>query len=317
MSSSNIKLKRSAVPGKIPSVGQIDLGEFAVNTFDGKLYTKKSVNGTESIVTFFGAIATDSSVILDSFTGDGITTEFTLSRIPKTDQHSFITINGVSQQVDAYSITNNILTFVDAPADQDAIEVRTIDVITASVAIRDYATFIYTADADDTFTGPDDNGKTLEYDPTRLEVYVNGARLVDGLDFTATNGSSVVLAQTVTGTVEIVSLSRASFLENPITGTNTDFATTSGGQVVDSFNATEFRTAKYLVQMSAGGNFHATEILLIHDDINTYITEYATILTDGSLGEFTSDLFGGNVRLLVTPNQTDTNVKVQRLSIRV
>ena len=317
MSSSNIKLKRSAVPGKIPLVGQIDLGEFAVNTFDGKLYTKKNVNGTESIVTFFGTTATDSSVTLDSFTGDGTTTEFTLTRIPKTDEHSFVTINGVSQHVDTYSITNTTLTFVDAPADQDAIEVRTIDVITAAVAIRDYDTFIYTADDDDTFTGPDDNGKTLEYDPTKLEVYVNGARLVAGLDFTATDGQTVVLAQTVTGTVELVSLSRASFIENPITGANADFATTSGGQVVDSFNAAEFRTAKYLVQMSAGGDFHATEILLIHDDINTYITEYATILTDGSLGDFTSDLVGGNVRLLVTPNQTDTNVKVQRLSIRV
>lgn len=45
-----IKLKRSAVPGKAPATTDIELGELAVNTYDGKLYLKKSVSGSESIV---------------------------------------------------------------------------------------------------------------------------------------------------------------------------------------------------------------------------------------------------------------------------
>jgi hypothetical protein len=45
----NIRLKRSAVPGRVPDVNQVELGELALNTFDGKLYLKKD-NGTESIV---------------------------------------------------------------------------------------------------------------------------------------------------------------------------------------------------------------------------------------------------------------------------
>lgn len=44
-----IKFKRSAVAGKVPSVSDIDLGELAINTFDGKLFIKKD-NGTQSIV---------------------------------------------------------------------------------------------------------------------------------------------------------------------------------------------------------------------------------------------------------------------------
>ena len=44
-----IKLKRSAVAGKAPAVGDLELGELALNTYDGKLYTKKD-NGTASIV---------------------------------------------------------------------------------------------------------------------------------------------------------------------------------------------------------------------------------------------------------------------------
>jgi hypothetical protein len=44
-----IKIKRSAVPGKVPTTGDLQLGELAINTFDGKLFTKKD-NGTQSIV---------------------------------------------------------------------------------------------------------------------------------------------------------------------------------------------------------------------------------------------------------------------------
>ena len=48
-----IKLKRSAVAGKAPVVGDLELGELALNTYDGKLYTKKD-DGTASIVELSG-----------------------------------------------------------------------------------------------------------------------------------------------------------------------------------------------------------------------------------------------------------------------
>jgi hypothetical protein len=44
-----IKLKRSAVAGKAPAVGDLELGELAINTHDGKLYLKK-YDGAETIV---------------------------------------------------------------------------------------------------------------------------------------------------------------------------------------------------------------------------------------------------------------------------
>lgn len=44
-----IKIKRSAVSGKVPTTAQLELGELAVNTYDGKLYTKKD-DGTASVV---------------------------------------------------------------------------------------------------------------------------------------------------------------------------------------------------------------------------------------------------------------------------
>lgn len=75
-----IKIKRSAVSGKAPAVGDLQLGELAVNTFDGKLYTKKD-NGTASIVEIgAGGTGTVTSVATGTgLTGGPITTTGTIS----------------------------------------------------------------------------------------------------------------------------------------------------------------------------------------------------------------------------------------------
>jgi hypothetical protein len=43
--STNIRFKRSDIPGKVPSLDSIDLGELALNTADGKLFTKQEMKG--------------------------------------------------------------------------------------------------------------------------------------------------------------------------------------------------------------------------------------------------------------------------------
>ena len=48
--SQQILIKRSSVAGKAPTTAQLALGELALNTNDGKVYLKKSVSGTESVV---------------------------------------------------------------------------------------------------------------------------------------------------------------------------------------------------------------------------------------------------------------------------
>ena len=48
MAANEIKLKRSSVESKVPSVSDLTLGELAVNTYDGKLFFKKN-NGSDSL----------------------------------------------------------------------------------------------------------------------------------------------------------------------------------------------------------------------------------------------------------------------------
>ena len=318
---STIKLRRSGVGGKIPTTAQLDLGEVALNTYDGRLYIKKSVNSVESIVGLYGSPVNEESIYIDSHTGDNTTTDFALSYIPKADQYAYVAINGVRQHVSEYSITGNILTFNDAPLATDEIEIRVHDTITDSVAVRDYQQYVYSGLSSATsVSGADDNSRTLAYDIEKVEVYANGVRLVDGSDYVATNGTSIVFqgSQTITGTVEVVSLSRASFADNSaLTPIETPLTTTTANQVADSFQSTAYRTAKYLVQMTSGTDYHSTEILLIHDGTTVYMTEYGTIFTNASLGTFDGDISSGLVRLLVTPATINTTIKIQRLSVTV
>ena len=54
--------------------------------------------------------------------------------------------------------------------------------------------FKYTCTANqNTFSGADDNSNSLEYDAGYLDIYVNGVKLVNGSDFTATTGTSIQL----------------------------------------------------------------------------------------------------------------------------
>lgn len=74
MSNTTIKLRRSAVPGKVPTTGQLALGEIALNTHDGKIFIKRfkefydedaSANVTiEDMVAFSGDIPVENAIFV-------------------------------------------------------------------------------------------------------------------------------------------------------------------------------------------------------------------------------------------------------------
>ena len=83
-----IELKRSAVPGKVPSTSSLDLGEVAINTFDGKAYFKKN-DGTQKIVQLAdvsgsiasASFATTASYALFAANGGGATNQISTGSI--------------------------------------------------------------------------------------------------------------------------------------------------------------------------------------------------------------------------------------------
>lgn len=117
----DIRLRRSSVPGNIPTIEQLNLGELAINTADGKLYLKKQIDGIEQVV-----------------------------------------------EVGADARSGLVSTF---------------------------NTYIYTSDGTlQNISGADDYGNHLSYDlssPRRIQVYLNGVLLHQGIDYTSPDGVSV------------------------------------------------------------------------------------------------------------------------------
>ena len=72
---------------------------------------------------------------------------------------------------------------------------------------------------------------TIGYTPNYVDVYLNGVHLLDGTDYTATNGSDVVLTvgAAVSDIVEVISYETFAVLDQTFTGTTTaDVLTTTG-----------------------------------------------------------------------------------------
>ena len=83
--------------------------------------------------------------------------------------------------------------------------------------------FKYTATASQvTFTGADDNSNTLAYDAGFLDVYLNGIKLVNGSDFTASSGTSIVLTTgaTVSDILEVIAYGTFQLANFSITDAN-------------------------------------------------------------------------------------------------
>lgn len=99
-------------------------------------------------------------------------------------------------------------------------------------------------------------------------------------------------------------------------------ATVSGtSQVaIDTFASASFRSAKYTLSITDNVNattFQTSEVLVMHDGTNAYLTEYAVLRSNSSVATMAADISGGNVRLLMTPVSSNNTVKFARTLVVV
>jgi hypothetical protein len=91
---------------------------------------------------------------------------------------------------------------------------------------------------------------------------------------------------------------------------------TTANQVVDSFTAASFRVVKYLIQVTSGSAYQVTEVLAVHDGTTVYLSEFGSIATASDLATFDADIYSSNFRLLTTPVNAVTTIKVTRIGVK-
>lgn len=271
MANPKVKFKRSSVANKRPTLVNLELGELALNTYDGKLFTKQDTGGV------------------------GIATTVTLVN-PWNERYGGggITYTGLVTATSFYGDGSN-LTGVASSA-SSAVAISTSAPSSPSVG-------------DLWFN--ENYGRTLIY-------YDDGssAQWIDASPVATTMSSATNLV--VTGVCTATTFDGNLELDQAAVESVTSTKTSTSEDSVDSFAAATYRSVTYDIQITRGSSYHTTTIKVLHDGTDTYMTEYGTMNTGTSLATFSSDISGGNVRLLATPSSaTSTVFKIVKTLIKV
>jgi hypothetical protein len=262
-----IQFKRSSTQNAVPATSDLSLGEIAVNTYHGRFYTEKN-DGSAAIVEVG---SNPSSLTIN-------------------DALVFPTADGSSGQLLSTDGSGN-LDFVDA----------------ASSALTQFY-YTVSSSTQTVFSGSDDNSNTLSYTAGLEGVYLNGIKLVSGSDYVTTSTTVITLqANAVSG--DILQVVAQTSVSNLVQGffSNTSLTATTADQVLSS-NSVANKTIKYvIVGKHASLGTHATEVLLINDGSNAHFVQYGDAFSASSLFSLSSDINSGNMRLLVTPANTNTD----------
>lgn len=220
MSTTNIKLKRSSVKGKAPTTSNIELGEIAINTNDGRLFFKTTdSSATSSIITLrqiTGGTGITESLGEISITNTGVvsgvygsSTEIPVLSINAQGQVDSATtisvagVSGLSYDSDtnlltlstadggSYAVKLNLQTFSDSDTTDDLNEGSTNLYYTSARADSDAKNAISVTDAggDGSLTYNSGTGVITYTGPSATEVR---AHLVAGGDITYDSASGVI-----------------------------------------------------------------------------------------------------------------------------
>ena len=140
-------------------------------------------------MSYIGASPTQAAFVVDTFSGNGATTAFTMSVAPANTASVLVSITGVVQDPSTYAVSGTTLTFTQAPPSGTGnVSARYLGIPASGVTTTAYRTVTtFTATSGQvTFTPP-------SYTPGFVNVYRNGVLLTPSSDYTATNGTTFTL----------------------------------------------------------------------------------------------------------------------------
>jgi hypothetical protein len=262
---------------------------------------------------YIGQSPSQAAFVTDTFSGNGSTTAFTMSVAPANTASVLVAVSGVLQDPSTYSVSGLTLTFSAAPPTGTGnISARYLGIPASGVTTTAYRTVTeFTATAGQTtFTPP-------SYTAGFINVYRNGV-LLGSADYTATNGTTVVLTTGATaGDLVTVESFLVSSVLNAIPNTTgainlaggvvtgiLPYANLPTGSVLQVVNATlpasnvsttstafvtsglsasitpKFSTSKILILLNGGGAYNSAASYAV----NTTIYRNSTNLGDASYG---------------------------------
>jgi len=179
-----------------------------------------------------GASLTSFTATVDTFTGNGSQTEFTLSAVPDSEDNTFVFLNGVYQEKGTYSIAAANVVLTGVATANDTIEVTTVAGSIMNVSPTAYSTRIYQGNGStNTFT------ISVGHTANTVMVFNNGVCQFPGDDYTVSGTTlTYVLTPQSDETIQIrempidklVPLTQPVMRRYTANGAQTQFTVTAG-----------------------------------------------------------------------------------------
>lgn len=292
-----VKIKRSSVQGKSPTTSNIEIGELALNVRDGKLFSTGGNSVFEVGANLHSLNVGTGGIVIANGAMTFPTSDGSAGQYLKTNGSGVLSWGNISGSGSSGSSGSSVV-----------------------------SNYSFTANTNqEFFGGTDDLGSTLSYTEDNLLVFLNGIKLVANTDYLASNGTSIFLSSG-SANGDIIDIQTydavANFVDvNASLTSNTKSSTSTSEIVVDAWEKQQFRSMKYMVQVSNDDNssqHQVSEVLLVHNGSATFTTEYGEVTTgSNSFATITSDIVSSQVRLKVTPTVTNSTIKLTRLGITV
>ena len=267
--------QRPSNAGNVDLAGMIRFSTSAVNLeyYDGSAW-KTPGSGTQ--------IITDQNI-----NGDGTSNVFILSNTATTNT-TLVTINGILQvPVLAYAISGNVLTFTEAPAVGDLIDVRVLSTTTT----------ISSLSSANGFMNFDVSNATNTY-----------ANITAGY-----STPTVRVSVAVDGTMSLLNDTKVA-----VNGTAYNIAANATPYTIDTFAQGLYTTAEYKVTAKRGtgatANIESYSATVITDGAGTaFVTTFGIINNGYAMGTLSANVLAGNVQLYytgVSAASVQANVKI-------
>ena len=281
--------------------GKVIINDFSLPNSDGDTGAFLQTDGSKGLSFFVNSISFSESTIVDNQQTIGFTSKTIIDANTATGRHEQLISTPVV--IDEFSQSKYdsawYLVLSRNKAADSAIEFQFQKTILAQ-GTEDGSTF-------DVFTGSSQivNSSGADREPlldADVRTAVNNVRLT---------GRAGLLADSSVSTDNAVTFFRIGLGDNDSSGSQaaSGLAATkvtadldSATATLDSFSTSSARAAKYFISINntTSNEVSSTEVLLVHDGTDAFVTEYNTVISNASttnLATFSADINGGNVRL--------------------
>jgi len=279
---------------------------------------------------------------------DGINANFTLPASATTNG-TIISINGVVQiPTSAYSIAGNLVTFTEAPAIGDVIDVRTLTTtaqVTTLASDNGFNQVIVDNNYVAVWTGSSSTTERWRFNTTgdfvpattanigsgasrvnylfasNIDIQggaISGVSLGGGsLDNTVIGGNIAATGTFTTLYASTLLQTNAAIASDDLTGL---YVAPGSTDKISSFDRTVYRSGKFFVQLSdeSGTEYQAAEVLVVHDDTTSSIEVYGVTFTGAAnLATFSSNVAGSIINLNASSAGANLRAKVTPTLMRI